>query len=89
MPTTVRYIGIHEAKTHLSRLLRAVEEGEEIVLTRGGTAVARIVGEQSAPSVAESFGMFAGQFEIGEDFDADSEELADLFGVPRDQAPRG
>jgi prevent-host-death family protein len=81
--TNIRHVGVHEAKTHLSRLLREVEEGDEIVLTRGGRAIARIVGEHSTPSVAESFGMFAGQFEIAEDFDADSEELADLFGVPR------
>jgi prevent-host-death family protein len=82
MATNVRHIGVHEAKTHLSRLLHAVEEGEEIVLTRGGKAVARIVSERSVPSVAESFGMFAGQFELGEDFDADSDELAKLFGIP-------
>jgi prevent-host-death family protein len=84
MATNVRRVGVHEAKTHLSRLLREVEEGDEVVLMRGGTAVARIVSERPEPSVADSFGMFAGQFEIAEDFDADSEELADLFGVPRD-----
>lgn len=84
MAANIRRVGVHEAKTHLSRLLREVEEGEEVVLTRGGRAIARIVAERSAPSVADSFGMFAGQFEIAEDFDADSEELADLFGVPRD-----
>jgi prevent-host-death family protein len=83
MASNVRRVGVHEAKTHLSRLLREVEEGDEVVLMRSGTAVARIVSEHPAPSVADSFGMFAGQFEIAEDFDADSEELADLFGVPR------
>jgi prevent-host-death family protein len=83
MANGVRHVGVHEAKTHLSRLLREVEEGEEVVLTRGGRAVARIVAEPTTPSVADSFGMFAGQFELAEDFDADSEELADLFGVPR------
>jgi prevent-host-death family protein len=84
MGTNVKRVGVHEAKTHLSRLLREVEEGDEVVLMRGGTAIARIVSERSTPSVVDSFGMFAGQFELTEDFDADSEELADLFGVPRD-----
>jgi prevent-host-death family protein len=79
----IRRVGVHEAKTHLSRLLREVEEGDEIVLTRGGRAIARIVGERQMRSVADSYGMFAGQFEIAADFDADSDELADLFGVPR------
>lgn len=81
----IRRVGVHEAKTHLSRLLRHVEEGDEIVLTRGGTAIARIVAEQPSASVADSFGMFAGQFEIADDFDADSEQLADLFGIPTQQ----
>jgi len=78
----IRHVGVHEAKTHLSRLLRQVEDGDEIVLMRGGTAVARIVAEQPTPSVADSFGMFAGQFEVAEDFESDSEQLADLFGIP-------
>ena len=36
-------VGIHEAKTNLSRLLRRVASGEEIVITKGGTPVARLV----------------------------------------------
>ena len=36
-------VTIHEAKTHLSRLLHKVEEGEEIVLCRGKNPVARLV----------------------------------------------
>jgi hypothetical protein len=31
----------------------------------------------------DSYGMFAGQFTVADDFDADSEQLADLFGVAR------
>ncbi len=81
----IRHVGVHEAKTHLSRLLRYVEEGDEIVLMRGNTAIARIVAERSTRSVADTFGMFAGQFELAEDFDADSDELADLFGIQQEQ----
>lgn len=79
--STVRRVGIHEAKTHFSGLLREVEQGEEIVVMRSGRPIARIVSESSAGSVADSYGMFEGEFQIGEDFDADSEQLADLFGV--------
>lgn len=79
--STVRRVGVHEAKTHFSGILREVEQGEEIVVMRSGRPVARIVGESAAGSVADSYGMFKGQFQIGEDFDADSEQLADLFGV--------
>jgi prevent-host-death family protein len=36
-------VGVHEAKTHLSRLLRRVMAGEEIIITRGGEPVAKLV----------------------------------------------
>lgn len=38
-----RTINVHEAKTHLSRLLDDVEAGEEIVLARAGRPCARLV----------------------------------------------
>jgi prevent-host-death family protein len=76
-------VGVHEAKTHLSRLLRDVEQGSEVIIERGGRPIARIVraGEAAAPE--HSYGLFKGQFVIGDDFDSDQEDLADLFGVPR------
>jgi antitoxin (DNA-binding transcriptional repressor) of toxin-antitoxin stability system len=43
-------VGTFEAKTHLSRLLDRVEAGEEVVITRHGKAVARIVAEGRARS---------------------------------------
>ena len=36
-------VNVHEAKTHLSRLLTDVEEGEEVVIARNGKPVARLV----------------------------------------------
>ena len=39
----MRTVGSFEAKTHLSELLASVERGEEIVITRRGTAVARLL----------------------------------------------
>lgn len=74
-------VGVHEAKTHLSRLLREVERGTEIIVVRAGKPVARIAraGEERSPG--ESYGMFAGQFVVADDFDAGADELADSFGV--------
>ncbi len=40
MSTTVN---VHEAKTHLSRLLEAVEAGEDVVIARAGKPIARLV----------------------------------------------
>jgi len=79
----IHRVGIHEAKTHLSRLLRDVENGGEVVLERSGRPIARIVRAVEPVSPSDSYGMFAGQFTTTEDFDADSEQLADLFGVSR------
>ena len=61
-------INIYEAKTHLSRLLRRVEAGEDILIKRGSVAVARIVAV-SPPSQRE-FGKDRGRFEVPEDFDS-------------------
>lgn len=38
-----RTVKVQEAKTHLSALLASVEQGEEVLITRGATPVARLV----------------------------------------------
>ena len=70
-------VGVHEAKTTLSRLLRRVAAGEQVVITRGGVAVARLVPMPSAP--AARIGLYAGQFEVPEDFDETPPEFAEHF----------
>lgn len=60
-------VNVHEAKTHLSRLLERVEAGEEIVLARNGKAVARLVPVGRA--VRRPGGM-KGRIRIRRDFDA-------------------
>ena len=47
-----RTVNMHDAKTHLSQLVAAVEDGEEIVIARKGVPVARLV---SATPVKKSF----------------------------------
>ncbi len=67
-------VGIHEAKTHLSRLLRAVEDGEEVVIVRGSRPVARLVAIQSDQS-ARKLGTAKGLVRMSEDFDEPLEEF--------------
>ncbi len=43
MAAPVRQVNIHEAKTHLSKLLARVREGEEIVIAHAGEPIARLV----------------------------------------------
>lgn len=61
-------VGVHEAKTHLSRLLQRVELGEEITIMRGGRPVARLV--PAASGARRQFGRDRGLFAVPEDFDA-------------------
>jgi prevent-host-death family protein len=51
---------IHEAKTHLSRLLEAVAAGEEIVIAKAGKPVAKLV-PAGEPTAARTLGALAGQ----------------------------
>lgn len=82
----MRSVGVHEAKTKLSSLLREVEDGAEVLVTRDGRPVARIVpAEPPADGLTpgqRGFGMFRGQMHLSDDFKVGSEELADLFGIP-------
>lgn len=61
-------VNIHQAKTHLSRLVQRVEAGEEIVIARGGKPVARLVplATELKPRV---FGRLKGRIKIADDFD--------------------
>ena len=61
-------VGIHEAKTHLSRLLRQVAAGEEVVIARAGRPVARLVPVREARQ--RELGRDRGVFSVPEDFDA-------------------
>lgn len=60
-------VGVHEAKTHLSRLLRRVAEGEEIIITSGGRPAARLV--PVAPPAMREFGCDRAILKVPEDFD--------------------
>ena len=51
---TIREVPVYEAKTRLSELLAAVEQGEQVTITRRGVAVARLVPPAAAPRAATS-----------------------------------
>ena len=59
---------MHEAKTTLSRLLRAVAGGEEVLITRGGRPVARLVA--AGPPQRRTLGGDVGLLVVPEDFNA-------------------
>lgn len=60
-------VNVQEAKTHLSRLLERVAAGEEIVLARAGTPIARLV---PFGAVTRRPGRGKGQIRMADDFDS-------------------
>ncbi len=63
-------LNIHEAKTHLSRLIEQVAKGESFVIAKAGKPIAKIV-PLDAPSFGEQrrLGFLAGQIAVPDDFD--------------------
>ncbi len=61
-------VNMHEAKTHLSRLVERASQGEEIVIARAGRPVARLVPVEAsqAPRIP---GAWKGRVWIADDFD--------------------
>ena len=70
-------VDTYAAKTQLSRLLARVEAGEEIVITRRGKPVARLV--PAAPRRPRIIGLLKGQFTVPDGFNDEDEELNSLF----------
>jgi prevent-host-death family protein len=65
-------VGVHEAKTNLSRLLRRVAAGEEIIITSGGRPAARLV--PIGADGTREFGFDSLSVEVPDDFDAPLED---------------
>jgi prevent-host-death family protein len=63
-----RPVNVHEAKTHLSRLLERVAHGEEITIAKAGRPVARLV--PIARARKRTLGADRGRVTIADDFDA-------------------
>ena len=62
-------VNVHEAKTHLSRLLARVEAGEEVLISRAGRPIARLVPARK-PRGRREPGRFVGKGRIADDFNA-------------------
>ncbi len=73
---------IGEAKTHLSKLVRHAEEGEEIVLRRGSHPVVRLVAVTgNGATVKRTPGRMRGRLSVPDDFDEWPEDIARALGM--------
>jgi len=71
-------VNIHQAKTHFSRLLERVALGEEVVIAKAGTPVAKLVPVKKTPK-KRAFGSAKGDFTVPDDFNDPDPNFEDLF----------
>lgn len=75
-------VGMHEAKTHFSKLVERARAGEEIVVQRSGTPVAKIVAYEEKPrSILDARGALRGRIWMADDFDELPEDVARALGM--------
>jgi len=73
---------IHEAKSQLSRLIERAEAGEEVIIARAGTPVAKLVAYRASEAPRHG-GQWKGKVRIADDFDELPEDIAAAFGMTR------
>jgi len=71
-------VNIHEAKTHFSRLVERAAAGEEIVISRAGVPMARLM-PLATPSAPRRPGAWKGRVRVADDFDELPENVAAAF----------
>ncbi|NMG73794.1 type II toxin-antitoxin system Phd/YefM family antitoxin [Aromatoleum diolicum] len=73
-------VNMLQAKSTLSRLVEAIEQGQEreIVIARNGRPAARLVPIDAAPA-GKRIGVAKGMFEVPDSIDAHNDEVARLF----------
>jgi prevent-host-death family protein len=82
MSAEAAHYNMHDAKTHLARIIERMERSEEIIIDRAGTPVAKVV-----PLVwranRTAVGSLAGQLDLSGDWDSPqtNAEIADDFGI--------
>ncbi|MCL1845702.1 MAG: type II toxin-antitoxin system prevent-host-death family antitoxin [Defluviitaleaceae bacterium] len=60
----MRQVNIHEAKTHLSRLIEDVAKGEEFIIAKAGKPMARVVPFEQADMRRRGIGFLVGKMEM-------------------------
>lgn len=74
-------VNIHQAKTHLSRLVARVARGESFVIAKAGKPMARVVPFEAKESPADRLGFMKGEIVVPEDFDQmGRDEIISMFG---------
>ncbi len=76
----MRIINIHEAKTHLSRLVEQAAQGESFIIAKAGKPLVRVVALTPDVSQTKRLGFLSGQIAVPDDFDRmGTAEIETLF----------
>jgi antitoxin (DNA-binding transcriptional repressor) of toxin-antitoxin stability system len=76
----MKTINIHEAKTHLSKLIDQASKGEPFVIAKAGKPVVKVAA-LNAPTKVRRLGFMTGQISVPDDFDRiGKEEIERIFG---------
>ena len=75
-------VNIHEAKTHLSRLIEQAVNGEPFIIAKAGKPMVKVVAVETSSQEIRWVGFMAGRFTVPDDFDRmGTDEITDMFGA--------
>ncbi|WP_331375816.1 type II toxin-antitoxin system Phd/YefM family antitoxin [Sinorhizobium chiapasense] len=76
-------VNIHEAKTHLSRLVEKAARGEPFIIAKAGKPLVKVVAlDQPSETEKRRIGFMTGEITVPDDFDRmGSDEIESLFGT--------
>jgi len=78
----LKIINIHEAKTHLSRLIENAAKGEPFVIAKSGKPMVKVTAVEAFGHRPRRTGFLKGQIKVPDDFDEmGSQEIEELFGL--------
>lgn len=74
----MRQVNIHEAKTHFSKLIREVLNGDEIIIAKGNKPIAKLISIEQA-KLKRKLGTAKGKFKMTSDFDLPLNDFKDYI----------
>jgi prevent-host-death family protein len=76
----MKIVNIHEAKTHLSRLIEKAAQGEPFVIAKAGKPLVKVTALAAPDTAAKRLGFMLGQFTVPDDFDRmASKDIENVF----------
>ena len=84
MATHAEVVNIHEAKTTLSKLIEAVQQGQEIIIGKAGKPVAKLVPYVEEKPKKRQLGGWEGKVWMAPDFDEIDEDIDRAFNQGKD-----